>query len=184
VGATISAIRNAERAKTVRDRNLQRLSHCVVPRLWPFRLPIGSCWFLNRSSPPIGIPNNSPPLLPPVIRKFAREHIFGRSCHVTRHAIFMVKSAQNRRCDHSNMVGQAMTGGRGLIEEQLVCDPFLTPSRFGPRHGHDQSLKIHRNWGTSWPRVAPPEEAPALTMPPDERVWLDHCQERVPVQQP
>jgi hypothetical protein len=41
------------------------------------------------------------------------------------------------------------------------------------------SLLIHSTEGRDIPL---PEGPPALTMPPDERVWLDHRQERAPIQ--
>ena len=73
--------------------------------------------------------------------------------------------------------------GQSQFEEEFVRDPFFTPGRVRLGHAHDESLQLPRNRRPSCPRLPAPEEPPALTMPPDERVWLAHRQERAPVEQ-
>ena len=52
----------------------------------------------------------------PVIRKFTHRRICGRSRRVTRQAIFMVESAQNRRRDYLSVFREVMTRGDELVE--------------------------------------------------------------------
>ena len=73
---------------------------------------------------------------------------------------------------------RARRHGQSQFEEEFVRDPFFTPGRVRLGHAHDESLQLPRNGRSSWSRPPPPEEPPALTMPPDERVWLDHREER------
>jgi hypothetical protein len=50
-----------------------------------------------------------------VLRKFIGEHISVGSDGVARKTIFMVQPAQNRRCDHLCVFGEAMTGGHEIV---------------------------------------------------------------------
>jgi hypothetical protein len=64
----------------------------------------------------------------------------------------------------------------GSCDPQIHAREHLWPVT--PRHAPGD---IH---GAALPEsVSRSTRAPALTMPPDERVWLDHREERAPVQQ-
>jgi hypothetical protein len=113
-----------------------------------------------------------------VLRKFMRESICGRSRRVTRQTILMPRAQTWEVPTH-----RAWRHGQSQFEDEFIRDPFFTPGRVRLGHAHDESLQLPRNGRSSWSRLPPPEEPPALTMPPDERVWLDHREERAPVQQ-
>jgi len=69
------------------------------------------------------------------------------------------------------------------LQEQFIRDPLLAPGRVCPCHGHDQPPQVDRNRWPAGPGLPPPEEPPALAVPPNERVRLDDCEHRAPVKQ-
>ena len=70
------------------------------------------------------------------------------------------------------------------LQEQFIRQAFLAPGRVCPGHGDDQLLQIGRNGWPARPGPPSPDEPPALAMPADQRVRLDHGEDRAPVEQP
>jgi hypothetical protein len=70
------------------------------------------------------------------------------------------------------------------LQEQFIRDAFLAPGRVCPGHADDHPSQIGRNGRPAGPGPPSPDELPALPMPADQRVRLDHCEDRAPVKQP
>src|SRR5262245_36161466 len=77
--------------------------------------------------------------------------------------------------------------GRNLnsdLQQELIGDPFLSPSRIVRCHLDNQLLEIDRNSGTTTrPRLPPPEPSESLSMPADQRIRLDDTEDSTPVEQ-
>jgi hypothetical protein len=60
------------------------------------------------------------------------------------------------------------------FQEQFIRDSFLAPGRVCPGHGDDQPSQVGRIGRPAGPGPPSPEEPPALAVPADQRVGLDH----------
>src|SRR5437879_4706430 len=67
------------------------------------------------------------------------------------------------------------------LQELFIRDALLAPNRVCPGHRDDQPLQVGQNGRPARSAPPPPDELPALAMPADQRVRLDHREDRAPV---